>query len=148
MNRNHKNRGGRQGQQPMRHTRNNPVYDDLFASSRAPSETSSDSLPAIATLGRGEHIDAPLPAEIVRRHPSDYARPVVQRQTTRVNAPLQRGANFKIDSHILGLLPTFHGTTIKVSVSTCGRVHPGVRIQRIPQCLLGDGQDALLPFHA
>ena len=45
----------------------------------------------------------------MRRRLSDYARPVVQRQTTRVNAPLRRGANFKIDSHILGLLPTFHG---------------------------------------
>ena len=48
MNKNHRNRGGRQGQRPTRHTQNNPVYDDLFASSRAPSETSSDSLPAIA----------------------------------------------------------------------------------------------------
>ena len=108
MNRNHRNRGGRQGQQPARHTRNNPLYDDLFASSRAPSEASSESIPAIATPGRGEPIDAPLPAEIVRRRLSGYARLVVQRQTTRVNAPLQRGANFKIDSHILGLLPTFH----------------------------------------
>ena len=50
-----------------------------------------------------------LIASIVRRRLNDYARPVVQRQTTRVNAPLQRGENFKIDSHILGLLPTFHG---------------------------------------
>ena len=112
MNRNHRNRGGRQGhhnQQPTRHTRNNPLYDDLFDTSRAPLEASSDSLPGIATPGRGEPIDAPLLADIVRRHLSDYARPVVQRQTTRVNAPLQRGVNFKIDSHILGLLPTFHG---------------------------------------
>ena len=85
------------------------MYDDLFASSRAPSEASSVSLPAIATLGRGEHVDAALPAEIVRRRLSDYTRPVIQRQTTQVNAPLQRGANFKIDSHILGLLPTFYG---------------------------------------
>ena len=136
MNRNHRNRGGRHGQRPTRHTQNNPVYDDLFASSRAPSETSSDSLPAIATPGRGEPIDAPLPAKIVRRRLSDYARPVVQRQTTRVNAPLQRGANFKIDSHILGLLPTFSWTTIGGPVSTCGRVQPGVRIQPIPQCPL------------
>ena len=109
MNRNHRNRGEQQGQRPARHTRNNPLYDDLFASSRAPSEASSESLPAIATPGRGEPIDAPLPAEIVRRRLSDYARPVVQRQTTRVNAPLERGANFKIDLHILGLLPTFNG---------------------------------------
>ena len=85
------------------------MYDDLFASSRAPSETSSDSLPAIATPGRGDPIDSPLPVEIVRRRLSDYAIPVVQRQTTRVNVPLRRGANFKIDSLILGLLPTFHG---------------------------------------
>ena len=115
MNRHPRNRGGQQGHQnpqPTRHTRNNALYEDLFATSthsRAPSEASSDSLLAIATPGRGEPIDAPLPAEIVRRRLSDYARPVVQRQTTRVNVPLQRGANFKIDSHILGLLPTFHG---------------------------------------
>ena len=97
----------------MRHTRNNPLYDGLFDTSRAPSEASSDSLPAIATPRRGEPIDAPLPAEIVRRPLSNYARPVVQRPTARVNAPLQRGANFKIDSHILGLLPTFHGLPLK-----------------------------------
>ena len=52
-------------------------------------------------------MDALLPAEIVRRHLRDYARQVGQRQTMRVYAPLQRSANFKIDSHILGLLPTF-----------------------------------------
>ena len=68
---------------------------------------------AIATPRREEPIDAPLPAEIVRQRISNYARPVVQRQTTRVNAPLQRGANIKTDSHILGLLPTFHGLPLK-----------------------------------
>ena len=104
MNRKHSNRGGRQGQRTARHTRNNPLYDDLFASSRAPSEASSESLPAIATPGQGEPIDAPLPAKIVRRRLSDYARPVVQRQTMRVSASLQRGANFKIDSYIDGEL--------------------------------------------
>ena len=115
MNRHPRNRGGRQGHQsprPTRHTRNNTLYKDLFATSthsRSPLEASSDSLPVITTPGRGETIDAPLPTEIVRRRLSDYARLVIQRQTTRVNAPLQRGANFKIDSHILGLLPTFHG---------------------------------------
>ena len=94
MNRHPRNRGGRQGHQnprPTRHTTNNALYEDLFVTSthsRAPSEASSDSLPAIATPGLGEPIDAPLPAEIVRRL-SDYARLVVQRQTARVNAPLQ-----------------------------------------------------------
>ena len=121
MNRNHRNRGGRQGyenQISTRHTRNNPLYDDLFDTSVpsiAPSEASSDPMPALATPGRGERIDAPLPDKIVRRHLSYYARPVVKSQTTRVNAPLQRGAKFKIDSHILGLLPTFHGLPSKDS---------------------------------
>ena len=115
MNRHPRNRGGLQGhqnQRPTRHTRNNALYEDLFdtsAHSRAPSEASSEPMLAIATPGRGELIDAPLPAEIVRRRLNNYARPVVQRQTTRVNAPLQRDMDFKIDSHILGLLPTFHG---------------------------------------
>ena len=114
INRHPRNQGGRQrhqNQRPTRHTRNNVLYEDLFttsAHSRAPSKASSDSIPAIATPWRGEPIDAPLPIEILRRRLSNYARPVVQRQTMRVKAPLQRGVNFKIDSHILGLLPTFH----------------------------------------
>ena len=115
MNRHPRNRGGRQGHHNLRstrHTRNNSLYEDLFDTSVhsiAPSEASIDSMPVPATQERGEPMDAPLPNEGVRRRLSDYARPVVQRQTTRVNAPLQRGANFKIDSHILGLLPIFHG---------------------------------------
>ena len=115
MNRHPRNRGGRQGHhnpRSTRHTRNNSLYEDLFDTSVhsiAPSEASIDSMPIPVTLERGEPMDAPLPTEGVRRRLSDYARPVVQRQTMRVNAPLQRGANFKIDSHILGLLPTFLG---------------------------------------
>ena len=107
MHRNHRNQGGRQGQRPTRHTRNNPVYEDLFASSVAPSETSSDSLPAIATPGRGEPIDAPLPAEIVRRRLSDYARPVIQRQTTRVNAPYDEVRILKLTHIFLAFCPLF-----------------------------------------
>ena len=96
MHRNHRNRGGRQGHHNLRstrHTRNNSLYEDLFDTSVhsiAPSEASIDSMPAPATPERGEPMDAPLPTEGVRRRLSDYARPVVQRQTTRVNAPLQR----------------------------------------------------------
>ena len=51
----------------------------------------------------------------MNRHPRNrggrqgHQNPRPTRHTTRVNAPLRRGANFKIDSHILGLLPTFHG---------------------------------------
>ena len=115
MNKNLRNQGGRQGhqnQQLTRHTRNNALYEDLFATSvhsTAQSEASSDPMPTLDTTERGEPIDTPLPTEIVRRRLSNYPRRVVQRQTTRVNAPLQQGADFKIDSHILGLLPTFHG---------------------------------------
>ena len=115
MNRHPRNRGGRQGHHNLRstrHTRNNSLYEDLFDTSVhsiAPSEASIDSMPVPATPERGEPMDAPIPTEGVRLRLSDYARPVVQRQTTRVNAPLRRGANFKIDSHILGLLPIFHG---------------------------------------
>ena len=46
-------------------------------------------MPVPATPERGEPMDAPLPTKGVRRRLSDYARPIVQRQTTRVNAPLQ-----------------------------------------------------------
>ena len=73
MHRNHRNRGGRQGQRPTRHTRNNPVYEDLFASSGAPSETSSDSLPAIVTPGQGEPIDAPLVILVVSATTQDWS---------------------------------------------------------------------------
>ena len=92
------------------------MYDDLFdtsAPSIAPSEASSDPMPALAIPTQRELIDALLPTEIVRRHLNDYARPVIQRQTTGVNAPLQRVANFKIDSLILSLLPTFHGLPLE-----------------------------------
>ena len=71
---------------------NNALYEDLFNTSVhsiAPSEASSDPMPVLDTPERGEPIDMHLPTVIVRRCLTDYARPVVQRQTTRVNAPLQ-----------------------------------------------------------
>ena len=88
MNRHHRNRGRRQGHhnlRPTRHTRNNALYEDLFDTSVhsiAPSEASIDSMPALATPARGEPMDAPHPTEGVRRRLSDYARLVLQRQTT------------------------------------------------------------------
>ena len=45
----------------------------------------------------------------VRRRLSDYARPILQRPITRINAPLPRNANFRIDSHVMSMLPIFHG---------------------------------------
>ena len=40
---------------------------------------------------------------------NDYARPVLQRPITRIHAPLTREANFGIDSHVMSMLPIFHG---------------------------------------
>ena len=64
MNRNTRNRGGRQRHQnkrSMRHTRNNPLYDNLFdtsVQSRAPSETQSSApIPALATQARWVPLD-------------------------------------------------------------------------------------------
>ena len=40
---------------------------------------------------------------------SDYSRPILQRPVTRIHAPLNRGENFRIDSHVMSMLPIFHG---------------------------------------
>ena len=40
---------------------------------------------------------------------SDYARPILKRPVTRIHVPLNRGANFRIDSHIMSMIPIFHG---------------------------------------
>ena len=42
-----------------------------------------------------------------RKRLSDYARPVLQRPITRIHAPLNRGANFSIDSRVMSMLPIF-----------------------------------------
>ena len=39
----------------------------------------------------------------------DYTRPVFKRPVTRICAPLNRGANFRIDSYVMSILPIFHG---------------------------------------
>ena len=44
-----------------------------------------------------------------RKHLSNYAGPVLQRPITRIPAPLGRGANFRIDSHVMSMIPIFHG---------------------------------------
>ena len=44
-----------------------------------------------------------------RKYLSDYARPVLHRPVTRIHTPLNRGANFRIDSHVISMLPIFHG---------------------------------------
>ena len=44
-----------------------------------------------------------------RKHLSDYAWPVLQWPVTRIHALLTRGANFRIDSHVMSMLPICHG---------------------------------------
>ena len=44
-----------------------------------------------------------------RRRLSDYARPVLQRLVTRIHASIGQNANFRIDSHVMSMLPIFHG---------------------------------------
>ena len=49
----------------------------------------------------------------VRRHLSDYTRPVLQRPVSYIHGPIGRNANFRIDSHVMSMLPIFHGKPSK-----------------------------------
>ena len=81
-------------------TRNNPLHLYLFErSSQSLSSSVSSSTLDMALNDEGN----------VRRCLSDYARPVLQRSVTRIHAPLARNANFRIDSHVMSMLPIFHG---------------------------------------
>ena len=51
--------------------------------------------------------------ENVRRCLSDYGRPVLEKPVTRIHAPLSRNVNFWIDSHVMSMLPIFHGKPSK-----------------------------------
>ena len=85
---------------------NNPLNVDLFEqSSQSHDTTETDTT-----------VDLIKPVEKARNDEgnarkclSDYARPVLQRFVTRIHAPLNRGANFRIDSHVMSMLPIFHG---------------------------------------
>ena len=81
-------------------TRDNPLHLDLFKrSSQSLSSSVSSSIIDMALNDEGN----------VRRRLSDYARPILQRPITRIHAPLARNANFRIDSHVMTMLPIFHG---------------------------------------
>ena len=85
-------------------TRDNPLHLDLF-------ERSSQSLSSFASSST---LDMALNDEgNVRRRLSDYARPVLQRPVTRIHAPLARNVNFRIDSHVMSMLPIFHDKPTK-----------------------------------
>ena len=86
--------------------RNNPLNVDLF-------ERSSQSLNTTWTSSTIEPIELVEMAgnneRDARKYLSDYSRPVLQRPVTRIDAPLNRVANFRIDSHVMSMLPIFHG---------------------------------------
>ena len=44
---------------------------------------------------------------------SDYAMPILQKHVTRIQVPLNRGANFRMDSHVMSVLTIFHGKTFE-----------------------------------
>ena len=85
---------------------NNPLNIDLFERSwQSPYTTETNTT-----------VDPIEPIEIaqndegnVRKCLSDYARPILQRPVTRIHAPLNRGANFRIYSNVMSMLPIFHG---------------------------------------
>ena len=80
--------------------RNNLLHIDLFEHSlQSLSYSASSSTLDMAGIDEGN----------VRRCLTGYARPVLQRPVTRIYAPLTRNANFRIDSHVMSMLPIFHG---------------------------------------
>ena len=79
--------------------RNNPLHIDLFeCSSQSLSSSASSSTLDMAQNDEGN----------VRRRLSDYARLVLQRPITRIHAPIGRNTNFRIDLHVMSMLPIFH----------------------------------------
>ena len=88
--------------------RNNPLHIDLFErSSQSLSSSASSSTLYMTQNNEGN----------VRRCLSDYARPILQRPVTRIHAPLARNANFRIDSHVMSMLPIFHGKPFEDLIS-------------------------------
>ena len=91
--------------------RNDPLEIDLFERSlQSPNTNDTD------TTETDTNADPTKPVEMAqkdegnaRKRLSDYARPILQRPLTRIHAPLTRGANFRIDSHVMSMLPIFHG---------------------------------------
>ena len=80
--------------------RDNPLHLDSFErSSQSLSSSVSSSILDMALNDEGND----------RRRLCDYARPVLQRPVTCIHAPLARIVNFRIDSHVMSVLPIFYG---------------------------------------
>ena len=91
--------------------RNNPLEIDLFErSSQTPKATETDTIETDSTFEPTEPVEMARNDEgNAKKCLSDYARPVLQRPVTRIHAPLGRGANFRIYSHVMSMLPIVHG---------------------------------------
>ena len=91
--------------------RNNPLERDLSErSSQSADTTETDTTETDSNVDPTEPVEMALNNEgNARKCLSDYARPVLQQPVTRIHAPLTRGANFRIDSHVMSMLPIFHG---------------------------------------
>ena len=85
---------------------NIPLNIDLFErSSQSPNSTETSS--TVEPIELAEM--APNAERNARKRLSDYARPILQRPITRTHAPLNRGENFRIDSHVMSMLLIFCG---------------------------------------
>ena len=95
--------------------RNNPLEIDLFErSSQTPEATKIDTTETDSSFEPTKPVEmARNDEENARKRLSDYDRPILQRLVTRIHAPLGRGANFRIDSHVMSMLPIFHGKPSK-----------------------------------
>ena len=67
----------------------------------------------------------------VRRRLSDYGRPILQRPITRIHAPLRRNVNFWIDSHVMSMLPIFHGKPSEDPYRQVDELSQGCEINQI-----------------
>ena len=95
--------------------RNNPLERDLFErSSQSTDPTETNTTETDSSLDPTEPVEMAQNNEgNAKKRLSDYARPVLQRPVTRIHAPLGRGANFRIDSHVMSMLPIFHGKPLE-----------------------------------
>ena len=91
--------------------RNNPLEIDLFErSSQSPDTNETDTTETNSNVYPTKPVEmARNDDENARKCLSDCARPVLQRLVTRIHAPLTRGANFRMDSDVMSMLPIFHG---------------------------------------
>ena len=82
--------------------RNNPLHVDLFERSwKSPTSVDFSSTIEPIEMAKNDEGNA-------RKRLSDYARLVLKKPVTRIHGPLNSGANFRIDSHVMSMLPIFH----------------------------------------